>query len=72
MRDSRVVKSIETVAESYILTFSETTIKKREKIKHMREKIIGYLTTKLGGYNGKDSIAISVAVREGRLDTLLL
>ena len=30
MRDSRVVKSIETVAESYILTFSETNIKKRE------------------------------------------
>ena len=30
VRDSRVVKSIETVAESYILTFSETTINKRE------------------------------------------
>ena len=34
--------------------------------------VIGYLTTKLGGYNGKDSIANSVAVRERRLDTLLV
>ena len=29
VRDSRGVKSIETVAESYILTFSEITIKKK-------------------------------------------
>ena len=32
MRDSRVVKSIETVAESYIWIFSETTIKKEKKV----------------------------------------
>ena len=33
MRNSRVVKSIETVAESCILTFSGTTIKKEHKAK---------------------------------------